>query len=240
MAYDPQIALKCADLSATVYLDQQSGPDEEFFSVNGTQVWLINESDAVYVVFRGTSYEDLMTDLKIKKEASDFGRVHRGFHAYVMHTAHLVEMQLHQWIPFMDKPIILTGHSLGAAATVIQACYLHRLGFDVSGVYTYGEPRVGDRQFAKYADEAFGDVHYRHVNGLDGVPMIPFIAWYYWHSGKRFYFSTHRQNLIRNAPLCQVVLERLPILLSKPWKWVANKKFDHDVFNYVAACHRNL
>ena len=70
--------------------------------------------------------------------------------------------------------------------------------------------------------------------------MIPPWHWGYRHCGQRFYFSTHRQRLVRNAPLCQVVLERLPILLKRPWKWGLYKIIDHAVYLYVAACERNL
>lgn len=244
MAYDPALALKCAELSAHVYLEPEQSvlddPDQHFVDESGTQVWLINKPDAVFVVFRGTSYEDLKTDLKVRKEKTDFGKIHRGFLGYVDAVNFRILQKLYEWDWAMTKPVILTGHSLGAAAAVIEACYLNELGFNISGVYTFGEPRIGNRQFASYADEAFGDCHYRHVNGHDGVPMIPLILWYYWHCGQRFYFSITHQRLVRNAPLCQIVLERLPVLLKTPWRWALSKKIDHSVFLYVSGCERNL
>lgn len=248
MAYSPALAHKCAAMSAQVYQPYFDGkcpsvrddPNQAFFSLDGTQVWLVNEPEAIFVVFRGTSYEDIRTDLKFRKEETDFGKVHRGFWNYTLNTFMGVGIWLTARAFIQKKPIILTGHSLGAAAAVIQACLLHQQGFGISGVYTFGEPRIGNGQFARYCENAFGDVHYRHVNGLDGVPMIPPWHWGYRHCGQRFYFSTHRQRLVRNAPLCQVVLERLPILLKRPWKWGAYKIIDHAVAGYVGACERNL
>lgn len=248
MAYDPAIAHKCAAMSAQVYqpyFDEscssvQDDPNQAFFSIGKTQVWLVNEPDAVFVVFRGTSYEDMMTDVKVRKVKTPFGMIHRGFWNYTLNTFVNVGVWLASWAAIPKKQIILTGHSLGAAAAVIQACFLHQQGFEIGGVYTFGEPRGGNGQFARYADNAFGDVHYRHVNGLDGVPMIPFWHWGYRHCGQRFYFSTTQQRLVRNAPLCQMVIEHLPILLTKPWKWGLYKFLDHPVYLYVAACERNL
>ena len=47
-------------------------------------------------------------------------------------------------------PVVLTGHSLGAAIAVVAATYLvqskHALG---TIVYTYGQPRVGDFAFSQ-------------------------------------------------------------------------------------------
>lgn len=249
MAYDPALALKCAKMSAQVYdpgFDEDSpsvkeDPNQVFFSLDGTQVWMVNEPDAVFVVFRGTSYEDVRTDLKVRKINTDYGRVHRGFWNYVFWVKLAILSHARNWAGSeAKKPIILTGHSLGAAAAVIMSCVLHRKGHEIGAVYTFGEPRIGNGQFVRYCENAFGDVHYRHVNGLDGVPMIPPWHWGYRHCGQRFYFSTHRQRLIRNAPLCQVVLERLPILIQRPWKWGVYKLLDHAVASYVGACERNL
>jgi predicted lipase len=218
----------------------ESDPNQVYFSIDKTQVWLVNEPEAIFIVFRGTSYEDFLTDLKFRKEETDFGRVHRGFHDYVLKTQFQVISILYQWDPRMKKPVIMTGHSLGAAAAVIEACYLNELGFDIAGIYTFGEPRIGNSRFARFVDDAFDGKHFRHVNGLDGVPMIPPIHWGYRHCGQRFYFSTFKQRLIRNAPLCQVIMERLPILLRRPWKWSTYKIIDHAVQGYVGACQRNL
>lgn len=248
MSYSPALAHKCAAMSAQVYqpyFDEdcpsvRDDPDQAFFSIGKTQVWLVNEPDAVFIAFRGTSYEDMKTDAKVWRTQTEFGGIHRGFYAYVKNTVDQVVAKLRGWLFAVTKPIILTGHSLGAAASLIQAAILHSRGFEIGAVYTFGEPRVGDSDFVEYAEAAFGDIHYRHINGLDGVPMLPFWHWGYRHCGQRFYFSTYKQRLVRNAPLCQCVLEQLPILLFRPWKWGIYKGLDHPVYLYVAGCERNL
>lgn len=254
MVYSPALAHTCAAMSAQVYqsyFDENAksvlrDPDQAFFSIGKTQVWLVNEPDRIFIVFRGTSYEDMMTNVKVRKIETQYGGIHRGFYAYVQNTVDQVEATIKEWYlsdgPRMDgpKPIILTGHSLGGAAAVIQAAILHSRGFKIASVYTFGSPRVGDSDFVDYSEAAFGDVHYRHVNGLDGVPWVPFWHWGYRHCGNRFYFSTKRQRLVRNAPLCLCILERLPVLVVSPWKWGLFKLLDHPVYLYVTGCERNL
>lgn len=247
MVYSPELALHCARLSMQVYSSRledseeiAADPNQAFFSNAGSQVWLINEPGHIMIVFRGTSYEDILTDLHFHKETLDCGKVHRGFYAYALKVTGLIALQLQEWDAAMSKPVILTGHSLGATAAVLQAWWCWSEGREIGGVYTYGEPRIGNARFAGAVNTAFGDVHFRHMNGLDGVPMVPPWHWGYRHCGKRYYFSTDRQRLIRNAPLCQIVFERLPILLKQPWKWGRYKIVDHAIAGYVSACEKNL
>jgi hypothetical protein len=61
--------------------------------------------------------------------------------------------------------IWLTGHSLGAALATLAADRFQ----DVQGLYTFGSPRVGDRQFQKN----FQLRAYRVVNGDDIVARVP-------------------------------------------------------------------
>lgn len=245
MSYDPELALTCANYSAEVYSpdlefrgDIIEDPNRHFISIDGTQVLLVNNAEAIYIIFRGTTYEDLMTDLKFRKERTNLGLIHRGFLNYAQVAFDAIYRKVLEW--GKTKPLIVTGHSLGAAGALITAAFMNQNGFNIYGLYTFGCPRVGNRQFATYVDNAFDGKHFRHVNAHDGVPMVPPLSWGYRHCGQRFYFSTYKQRLVRNAPLCQVVLERLPILIMKPWKWAQSKLIDHAVHLYVSACERNL
>jgi len=48
-------------------------------------------------------------------------------------------MSLHQ-----DAKIMLTGHSLGGAVSVLAAAYLQQTYDNVECLYTMGQPRVGN------------------------------------------------------------------------------------------------
>lgn len=244
MSYDPALALQCAHLSADIYrhdtkLQARERPDLlSYIDVNGTQALLVDHPNRVYVVFCGTTYEDIPADFKCRRKRTPMGGIHRGFLNYTRQAQYQISAQLRRRFP--RKPIVFTGHSLGAAAAVIAAAHFHRLGHEVEAVYTFGEPRVGNAEFKGYANAAFGERHFRHVNGHDGVPLLPPWLAGYRHSGHLIYFSTRGQKRAQKMTPLKMLLERLPLLLTRPWKWAQSKRVDHAVFLYVAACERNL
>src|SRR2546427_809389 len=75
--------------------------------------------------------------------------------------------------------LYITGHSLGAAMAVIAAAII--FGDEryaswrplVRGVYTYGQPMVGDPEFAESCDARFGKLVFRHIYDHDLVPRMP-------------------------------------------------------------------
>jgi len=72
-----------------------------------------------------------------------------------------------------DRPLSVIGHSLGGAMGVLAA---HELGlnFTLSRLYTYGQPRVANRQFAAAFTARLGSVPFlRVVEYGDAVPHLP-------------------------------------------------------------------
>ncbi|WP_437284527.1 lipase family protein [Sorangium sp. So ce406] len=77
------------------------------------------------------------------------------------------------------EALYITGHSLGAAMAALAAARLftdnkysdiRRL---LRGVYTFGQPMVGDAAFAARAEELLGDRFFRFVYANDIVPRLP-------------------------------------------------------------------
>jgi hypothetical protein len=94
------------------------------------------------------------------------GRVHYGFNSALRSTWAQVESLLDA---VGDRPLFLTGHSMGGALSVLAALRLARAGRPPTAVYTFGAPRVGDAGFCA----GYGLPTYRVVNRLDLVPELP-------------------------------------------------------------------
>jgi hypothetical protein len=123
------------------------------------------------LAFRGSDPVTLpnwVTDVVVKlvERAEYVGRVHHGFSLALKHTWEKVE----RLVEAIDgKPLFLTGHSMGGALAVLAACRLAKLGCPPVATYTFGSPRVGDREFCA----GYRLPTYRVVNGLDLVPEMP-------------------------------------------------------------------
>jgi hypothetical protein len=80
------------------------------------------------------------------------------------------------------EALFVTGHSLGAAMAALMAvrlvtdsAYRDRFGARLRGVYTFGQPLVGNDAFAEACkkDPFLRDGVFRHVYGHDIVPRLP-------------------------------------------------------------------
>lgn len=123
------------------------------------------------LAFRGTDPVTLpnwLTDMVVRLvECGEYdGRVHHGFSTVLRRTWGKVETVLEK---VADKPLFLTGHSMGGALAILTGCRLAKMGRPPVATYTFGAPRVGDPAFcAGYALPT-----YRVVNRLDLVPEMP-------------------------------------------------------------------
>ncbi len=143
-----------------------------------------------------TIYKDGVTTLSSYK-----GRVHTGFFLAWAIIEQSVLSQISKWRSQLHSegkalpPLYITGHSLGGALATMAAASLSDNGVDVAGVYTFGQPRVGDRTFASQLDKHINGKAFRFVNNNDIVPHVPppFSVWnptrLYGHVGLVKYFN---------------------------------------------------
>jgi len=79
---------------------------------------------------------------------------------------------------YPKAPVIVTGHSLGAATATLVLAYLFandevQLPLDRLFIYTYGQPRTGGSKFAAWYNGEVDGRHFRLVHYNDPVPHIP-------------------------------------------------------------------
>jgi hypothetical protein len=158
--------------------------------------------------------------------------------------------------PRVARPLYLTGHSLGGALAVLAALELSRLGFPVARVYTFGQPRVGNRDFKALYETPrpdgthLGDRTFRFVFQEDLVPRIPCLPAIhdpYRHVGHAVFISSlvpdpSIADFWVNPPLWRVLLSDA-WGLCRAWRlsrWTAALEplADHHIHHYLTALNR--
>jgi hypothetical protein len=133
-----------------------------------------NDSYAL-LAFRGTEKDNLndsAADGDVLLIDDQDGRVHLGFRRYfesVRADAMRFASSYRKGHP--TQPIFITGHSLGAALATLAFVTLRD---QVSSLYTFGCPRVGDREFCGEIESLGGSrACYRTVDNEDAVTHVP-------------------------------------------------------------------
>ena len=155
------------------------------------------------ITFRGTnSCKDWMHDFAFWKKCIPYGntqspiRVHTGFlNAY---KSKGVRGEIHKLITDDIESVTVTGHSYGAALSVLCAVDL-QYNFPDKHVQAavFGCPRVGNKAFASsYNKRVF--LTLRVENGNDIVTKVPFAFLGFRHVGIRVHCGTKRLPLVLN------------------------------------------
>jgi triacylglycerol lipase len=207
----------------TTYIADKETDTEAVWIESGSVAWLI---------FRGTSTKlDAKIDASILKQkflsgAGGKGWVHRGFNNALNSVWPQVDKQLSKFkIKQAANPnsaLYIGGHSLGGALATLATARItvqrqrggYRYNINVHGLYTYGSPRVGTREFV---DHYFQTTRTRKAENLttysvvrvrntaDIVTRIPPRKLNYKHFGRAMYLTRdgefYSQYLHRNLGL---------------------------------------
>ena len=155
----------------------------KFVDFRDTQCFIASFSDNVLIAFRGTKeLRDWLTNLNIFSDLKDYGSVHRGFYYGFDDVKKLLKKELKHLSP---NTVLLTGHSLGGALATIAAAEWNGI-YPITGIYTYGQPAVGKRDFSTFFSSYYGNEFFRFVNDDDIVTRVPAT---YQHVGQLFHFD---------------------------------------------------
>ena len=129
------------------------------------------------------------------------GRVHTGFFLGWASVEREVLAQIKSWQNELQPgqtlpPLLITGHSLGGALATMATASLQENNINVAGLYTFGQPRVGDLSFTRQLNNNLAGKVFRFVNNNDIVPHVPppfslrNPTRFYAHLGKVKYFNS--------------------------------------------------
>lgn len=154
----------------------------------------LNTSLVPYHLPNPDKYYSLIDEYEEKKLEGKFGNVHEGFKNALDLIWGIVFNQLRECKKEdiekqRYRPIWICGHSLGGALANLATARLWEHEYDeIHGVYTFGQPRVGDKEFAEWFNFIEAGTYFRFVNNNDVVARVPFYNGYQ-HVNKMMYFD---------------------------------------------------
>jgi triacylglycerol lipase len=259
-AYSPTNALWLAKASKLAYRSEstiqetvkQWGFDKFFFlgdEVTQTEAWIAAKDDAIFVVFRGTDEaEDWRTNVRLAqtlwqtrsgKESQHYAgaMVHRGFASALDRIWYPISERVNLFQD-QNQTVWVAGHSLGGALASVSLARFREENIDIRGAYTFGQPRVFNKTFAKQLDADFKSKYFRFVNNNDVICRVPFLL-NYAHAGTLCYFNAQGQ-LKSNMPWWQRAFDRIYgrfLALGEPG---TDGFEDHAIDLYIENLEKNL
>jgi len=150
-----------------------------------TRALIACDGEDCVAAFRGTQdLRNWLTDLDCAYTRLGNMRVHRGFYE----ALESVRTDLEAGIQATHyQRLWLTGHSLGGALAMLCA---RAWKGAVEGVYTFGQPRVGDAAFCALYDSALKSRTFRVIHADDIVARVPWLLGAYRHAGHEIFFPS--------------------------------------------------
>ncbi|KAH6586629.1 hypothetical protein BASA50_000341 [Batrachochytrium salamandrivorans] len=171
-------------------------------------------SKTIVVAFRGVNYlSDWITNIQFTKWPAPWLNdgdvstnhkrvpfpkdleVHSGFQSAYLDIRSLMMTSIRTaQKKYPGFKLVFTGHSLGGAlASLATADYVNHESGDTSNVsvYTYGEPRVGNSQWADWFD-SLSITSYRVTSQGDPVPRLPPYMMGYSHTKQEYFITSDK------------------------------------------------
>lgn len=189
LAYLPQ------DKGASEF-DEKLGLKAKLISVDNTQAYLATSDDHIVLAFRGTESPTALEGLKdwlltdavnlmmvpegrlgTDLAAAGVGaRFHQGFVSALAESWPEVSQAVKAEMKQSERPLWITGHSLGGALALFAGWMCSREFVNVHHIATYGAPMIGNKDACKAFDKEFKGKISRFVNFSDPVPKLPTIS----------------------------------------------------------------
>ena len=187
------------------YLPEQEGRrefasqlrlDATLISVDNTQAYVGENETSIVIAFRGSQSPASLDGVKdwLLTNARNFlvlpegrigtdfaaagvgARFHRGFLEALDEIWSPLYEQVETVFSKQDRPVWVTGHSLGGALALLCAWRMHQHFVPIHQVCTFGAPMIGNLAAAEAFAREFPDQIYRYVDAGDLVPRLPMIG----------------------------------------------------------------
>lgn len=199
---DPRNARFLAVASDLAYYSQAEGESKfreelglagRLVSVDNTQAWIAANEDHIVVAFRGTEKPTAIEGLKdwlltnamnllvvpegrlgTDLAAAGVGaRFHQGFVEAIAEIWPAVLSGVEEEMAKAERPLWVTGHSLGGALALFAAWLFTRKMINVQQIYTFGAPMIGNQVAIDAFNREFKGKLFRYTNQPDPVPRLP-------------------------------------------------------------------
>ncbi len=237
LAYKNELEIK------STVIDEWKFNDFKFFDAHGTQAFVMSNNNIIVVSFRGTEpskIEDWLTDIDFNFVDGPLeGRVHDGFYTALNNVWQKLERTISLFRANQPKSLWFTGHSLGAAVAALAVAKLRDQDRPVDGLYTFGQPRTGDRTFARNFNLEFKPQSFRFVNNNDIVTRVPPRAMNFSHVGTFQYF-TESGKLVDDIGWWNRFLDRVRGRVEDLLEWGTDGIKDHNMTGYCKLLKKAL
>ncbi len=144
----------------------------------GAYAYLAEDPEFNLLAFRGTnSWQETLADAfflpKTYGSIGFSGLGHQGMMYQFQKLLKQSEPLLKRKDPGQNKPLLIAGHSLGGAVALLHAMHFAKTGWDVMGVYTSAQPRVGNEAFYQDVERWLPNRYYRMEADVDLIPRLP-------------------------------------------------------------------
>jgi len=214
--------------------------DPGFLSVEGydnksSQAMLVEHEDYLCMSFRGTNeIGDWLDNINVFATQVLFGKFHRGFWNSVEDIWEPIHTRYSKLRLEKKRPLFITGHSLGGAmATVAVARFVHD-DLPFSSVYTFGQPRVLERETARIFNAECKSRYFRFHNNNDIVTRVPARLMGYSHIGSYLYI-TQEKEIVPEIGFWNRFLDLFDGVISDAKEKGLDMINDHSIDEYLAA-----
>jgi len=172
------------------------GLEARLFSVGNTQAYVATNDDHIVVAFRGTESPTSLEGIKdwLLSDALDLlivpegrlgtdlaaagvgARFHQGFVNAIAAIWNPVYEEVEREMKAAERPLWITGHSLGGALALLAAWLFLRRMVPVHQIYTFGGPMIGNEAAVTAFDREFAGKIFRYVHVPDPVPKLPTVS----------------------------------------------------------------